>query len=119
LNVLLIGATNRPDALDAALLRAGRLDLQIKVDLPDLANRLAILKVHNQNRPLAGVNLEEWAAQTNDWNGADLALLSNQAALEAIRRYRVQGQTDPTTIQITTEDFAIAYQVLASQKAYV
>lgn len=118
LNVLLIGATNRPEALDAALLRAGRLDLQIKVDLPDLANRLAILQVHNQNRPLAAVDLQEWAAQTEDWNGADLALLSNQAALEAIRRYRAQGQTDPTKIQITSEDFAIAHQLLASQKAY-
>jgi transitional endoplasmic reticulum ATPase len=116
LNVLLIGATNRPETLDPALLRAGRLDLQIKVDLPDLNSRLAILQVHNQDRPLTDVNLEDWAAQTTDWNGADLALLSNQAALEAIRRYRAQGQTDPTTIRITNADFAAAHQLLLEQK---
>lgn len=116
LNVLLIGATNRPEALDPALLRAGRLDLQIKVDLPDLANRLAILQVHNHNRPLEAVDLAEWAAQTDEWNGADLALLSNQAALEAIRRYRAQGHTDPSAIKITSADFAIAHHLLMSQK---
>lgn len=116
-NVLLIGATNRPDALDPALLRAGRLDLQLKVDLPDLASRLAILQVHNGDRPLSAVDFAEWATQTEGWNGADLALLSNQAALEAIRRYRSQGQTDPSTICITHEDFAIAYQLLLSQKS--
>jgi transitional endoplasmic reticulum ATPase len=115
-NILLVGATNRPEALDPALLRAGRLDLQIKVDLPDLDSRLAILHVHNQDRPLQDVDLSALAAQTDGWNGADLALLSNQAALEAIRRYRAQGETDPNTIHITTDDFAIAHQLLAQQK---
>jgi transitional endoplasmic reticulum ATPase len=115
-NVLLIGATNRPDALDPALLRAGRLDLQLKVDLPDYNGRLAILQVHNSDRPLAvDVDLATWAEQTEGWNGADLALLSNQAALEAIRRYRAQGATDPATIQILTDDFTAAYQRLSSQ----
>jgi transitional endoplasmic reticulum ATPase len=116
-NVLLVGATNRPDALDPALLRAGRLDLQLKVDLPDAESRLSILQVHNQDRPIASVNLSEWAEQTEGWNGADLALLSNQAALESIRRYRSQGQTDPSTIQITRDDFGMAFQLLAEQKA--
>lgn len=116
-NVLLIGATNRPEALDPALLRAGRLDLQLKVDLPDLPSRLAILQVHNSDRPLANnVHLAEWATQTEGWNGAELALLSNQAALQAIRRYRTQGDTDPSTIQITAEDFTIAHQTLLSQR---
>jgi len=115
-NVLLIGATNRPEALDNALLRAGRLDLQLKVDLPDEASRLAILQVHNQNRPLMEVDLTEWATQTADWNGAELALLSNQAALEAIRRHRSQGLTDPTLVQITTNDFTAAYQKLLAQR---
>jgi transitional endoplasmic reticulum ATPase len=116
-NVLLVGATNRPDALDPALLRAGRLDLQLKVDLPNQESRLSILQVHNQDRPLTGVNLNDWATQTEGWNGADLALLSNQAALEAIRRYRAQQGTDPTTIQITSDDFAIAHQLIAQQKS--
>ncbi|HEY9860384.1 MAG TPA: AAA family ATPase, partial [Candidatus Obscuribacterales bacterium] len=115
-NVLLIGATNRPEALDPALLRSGRLDLQLKVDLPDPASRLAILQVHNSDRPLAAVDLDYWATQTEGWNGADLTLLSNQAALEAIRRYRKQGLTDPTSIQITTDDFSAAHQRLCEQR---
>lgn len=116
-NIILIGATNRPDSLDPALLRSGRLDLQLKVDLPDLESRLAILQVHNQDRPLVGVDLDSIAMQTEGWNGADLALLSNQAALEAIRRYRRLGKEDPTEIQIAAEDFSRAYQQLASQKS--
>jgi transitional endoplasmic reticulum ATPase len=119
LNVLLIGATNRPDAIDPALLRAGRLDLQLKVDLPDLPTRLAILQVHNSDRPLASVDLTHWATQTDGWNGADLALLSNQAALEAIRRYRAAGSTDASTIQIFTDDFLAAYQLLSDQRRSV
>lgn len=115
-NVILVGATNRPDALDPALLRAGRLDIQLKVDLPDVDGRLAILTVHNQDRPLKEVDLATWAAQTEGWNGADLSLLSNQAALEAIRRYRAEGQTAPTTIEITNTDFALAHQALVLQK---
>ncbi|MGJ3254302.1 MAG: AAA family ATPase [Elainellaceae cyanobacterium] len=115
-NVLLVGATNRPEALDPALLRAGRLDLQITVDLPNANSRLAILNVHNQDRPLADVNLADWAAQTEGWNGADLALFSNQAALEAVRRYRAQGLDDPSTIQITVDDFTSAYERLMSQR---
>ena len=116
-NVLLIAATNRPDALDPALLRSGRLDLQLKIDLPDETSRLAILQVHNGDRPLEQVDLSHWASQTPDWNGADLALLSNQAALQAVRRFRSQGLLDPTTIRITAADFEVAYKAIVSQKA--
>lgn len=116
-NVLLIGATNRPEALDPALLRAGRLDLQIKVDLPDHASRLAILQVHNSDRPLADLDLALWATQTEGWNGADLALLSNQAALEAIRRHRAQGASNPQSLQIMQADFEGAFQQLMAQRA--
>jgi len=115
--ILVIGATNRPDALDPALLRAGRLDLQLKVDLPNASSRLAILGVHNDERPLEDVDLGYWAEATEGWNGADLALLCNQAALMAIRRYRHQGMTDPTEIRITTADFNHAYQLLIEQRA--
>ena len=115
-NVLLVGATNRPEALDPALLRAGRLDLQIKVDLPDRDSRFGILQVHNHDRPLTDVDLAYWAIQTEGWNGADLALLSNQAALAAVRRHRAAGNPDPDTIQITTADFTIAFQRLVSQR---
>lgn len=115
-NVLFVGATNRPETLDPALLRAGRLDLQLKVDLPDHMSRLAILHVHNRDRPLEEVELDSFAAQTEGWNGADLALLSNQAALEAVRRYRTQGMNDPTCLRIKMDDFTIAYQRLLLQR---
>lgn len=115
-NVLLIGATNRPEVLDPALLRSGRLDLQLKVDLPDQASRLAILHVHNSERPLVDVDLNHWATQTEGWNGADLALLTNQAALEAIRRHRIQDSQDSESIQMTTADFTAAYERLTQQR---
>jgi transitional endoplasmic reticulum ATPase len=108
-SVLLIGATNRPDALDPALLRSGRLDIQLKVDLPDETSRLSILQVHNGDRPLESVDLASLAALTEGWNGADLALLSNQAALQAIRRHRASGVEDPDLIRIRQEDFDLAY----------
>lgn len=118
-NVLLVTATNRPDALDPALMRSGRLDLQLKIDLPNAASRLEILTVHNGDRPLFHVDLSHWAAQTDGWNGADLALLSNQAALQAIRRHRAAGNPDPSTLHITQEDFAIAHTLIANQKQAV
>ena len=123
--VILVAATNRPDALDPALLRSGRLDLQLKVDLPDRQSRLSILQVHNSDRPLDGVNLTEFAAQTEGWNGADLALFSNQAALRSVRRYRaalvdgilVDGITDDVkAIVITQADFDLAYSAIVTQR---
>ena len=114
--ILVIAATNRPDTLDPAILRAGRLDLQLLVDLPNLESRLAILQVHNQERPLQDVNLVYWAEVTEGWNGADLALLGDRSAVEAIRRYRSQGMTDPAAIRITTDDFSYAHQVLSQQR---
>jgi transitional endoplasmic reticulum ATPase len=93
------------------------LDLQLKVDLPNSSSRLAILQVHNQERPLQDVDLGSWAEATEGWNGADLALLSNQAAVMAIRRYRHQGMTVPADIRITMDDFNHAYQVLVEQRA--
>ncbi|MEB3274945.1 MAG: AAA family ATPase [Prochlorothrix sp.] len=116
-NLLVIGATNRRDALDPALLRSGRLDLQLKVDLPDQGSRLAILTVHNGDRPLEGVSLNHWAAMTEGWNGADLALLSNQAALESIRRHRRSGSVNPDTIRIIQADFEAAHAALMVQRS--
>ncbi len=115
-NVLMIGATNRPNALDPAILRAGRIDLQLEISLPDAAGRLAILEVHNQNRPLDDVDLPHWAILTDGWNGADLALLSNQAALEAVREYRAQAMTDPSQIRITAQHWEKAHQAILSQR---
>jgi cell division protease FtsH len=85
--VVMIGATNRPDILDPALLRPGRFDRQIVVPLPDLEERLPILKVHCRNKKLDGtVDLELVARGTPGMSGADLANLVNEAALHAVRR---------------------------------
>ncbi|MEA5451288.1 AAA family ATPase [Leptolyngbya sp. CCNP1308] len=118
-NVLLIGATNRPSALDPAILRAGRIDLQLEIGLPDAAGRLAILQVHNGDRPLESVDLNDWATRTDGWNGADLALLSNQAALEAVREYRAQGLADPSQIRIAAHHWEQAHQAMLSQRSSV
>jgi len=115
--VLVVAATNRYQALDPALLRSGRFDLQLKVNLPDYHSRLAILEIHNQQRPLNGVNLQQWAQQTEGWNGADLELLSNQAALSAVRQATAQGISDPNQVAITTEDFQAAYERVIQQRS--
>ncbi len=85
--VVLLAATNRPEILDPALLRAGRFDRQILVDRPDKIGRLEILKVHTKKTELAeGLDLEQVAALTTGFSGADLANLVNEAALFATRR---------------------------------
>ena len=85
--LVLLAATNRPDVLDPALLRAGRFDRQVLVDRPDRAGRTAILRVHVGKVKLApSVNLEDVAALTAGFSGADLANLVNEAALAATRR---------------------------------
>jgi cell division protease FtsH len=86
-SVIVIGATNRPDVLDQALLRPGRFDRRVAVQPPDRAGREAILKVHTRNVPLASdVELGRIAATTPGMVGADLANLVNEAALLAARR---------------------------------
>jgi cell division protease FtsH len=85
--VIIMAATNRPEVLDAALLRAGRFDRQVAVGQPDLAGRLQILHIHSQNVRLApDFNLERAARMTPGFNGADLANLLNEAVLLAARR---------------------------------
>src|SRR5262249_20145375 len=82
--VVLLAATNRPDVLDPALLRPGRFDRQIVVDLPDVKGREAILKVHVRHVPLDGdVDLSVVARATPGFSGAELASLVNEAALRA------------------------------------
>jgi len=85
--VILVAATNRPEILDPALLRAGRFDRQVLVDRPDKIGRLAILKVHARTITIANqADLETIAAMTPGFVGADLANLLNEAALLAVRR---------------------------------
>jgi cell division protease FtsH len=88
-NVIVMAATNRPDILDPALLRPGRFDRHVVIDLPDIKGRKAILEVHAKGKPLAKeVNLETVAKETPGFSGADLANVINEAALLAARRNR-------------------------------
>ena len=94
--VIIMAATNRPDVLDSALLRPGRFDRRVTIDLPDRSDREAILKVHARKKPLQDdVNLEIVAQRTPGFSGADLASLMNEAAILAAREERKKvGQFD-------------------------
>ncbi len=85
--VILLAATNRPDVLDTALMRPGRFDRRIVVDLPDRRGREQILAVHARSRPLdPEVSLSDWASRTPGFSGADLSNLLNEAAILTARR---------------------------------
>lgn len=85
--LVLLGATNRPEILDPALLRAGRFDRQILVDRPDKTGRIQILRVHLKKIKLGDdINIDQIAALTPGFSGADLANLVNEAAILATRR---------------------------------
>ncbi|MDX2097345.1 MAG: ATP-dependent zinc metalloprotease FtsH [Leptolyngbyaceae cyanobacterium bins.59] len=107
--IIVIAATNRPDVLDTALLRPGRFDRQIVVDLPTLRGRLGILKVHARNKKLAPeVSLDGIAQRTPGFSGADLANLLNEAAIltarrrkEAITSLEIDDALDRITIGLT------------------
>lgn len=89
--IVVLAATNRPDSLDPALLRPGRFDRRIPVELPDLAGRKAILDLHSTDVKMqAGVDLDIIARSTPGASGADLANIINEAALRAVRRGRSQ-----------------------------
>ncbi|QJB43737.1 ATP-dependent zinc metalloprotease FtsH2 [Dolichospermum flos-aquae] len=91
--IIIIAATNRPDVLDAALLRPGRFDRQVTVDAPDIKGRLEVLQVHARNKKLdSSVSLEAIARRTPGFTGADLANLLNEAAILTARR-RKEGIT--------------------------
>ena len=86
-NVIVLSATNRPDILDPALLRPGRFDRRVVLDLPDIAGRLKVLQVHSKGKPVdSEVNMEVVAKETPGFSGADLANLVNEAAILAARR---------------------------------
>ena len=94
-NVIVIAATNRPDVLDPALLRPGRFDRQVTLDLPDVKGRRAVLDVHVKGKPLEqDVSLETIARQTPGFSGADLANLVNESAILAARRNRKRISMD-------------------------
>ncbi|KAB8316029.1 ATP-dependent zinc metalloprotease FtsH [Tolypothrix campylonemoides VB511288] len=107
--IIIIAATNRPDVLDAALLRPGRFDRQVIVDAPDRKGRLEILQVHSRNKKIdPSVSLEVVARRTPGFTGADLANLLNEAAIltarrrkEAITQLEIDDAIDRLTIGLT------------------
>jgi cell division protease FtsH len=93
-NIIVIAATNRPDVLDPALLRPGRFDRKVIVDLPDVRGREAILRIHMRGKPVArNVDLGDLARLTAGFSGADLENLMNEAAIFAARRGRTEIET--------------------------
>ncbi|RLF03199.1 MAG: AAA family ATPase [Thermoprotei archaeon] len=118
-DVIVIGATNRPNALDPALRRPGRFDREIEIGVPDKQGRYEIFLVHTRNMPLASnVDLRKLAEITHGFVGADLAALSREAAMKALRRYlpEIDLEQDriPTEvlekIEVTMEDFMKAFR---------
>jgi transitional endoplasmic reticulum ATPase len=107
--VFLIGATNRPDQLDPALLRGGRLSRTIVLGLPDENDRLAILGLHTARMPTVGVRLAELARETDGMSPADLKALAQEAALVAMAR-----EGEAATPRVTHEDFEQALERLRS-----
>jgi cell division protease FtsH len=112
-NVIVLGATNRPEVLDQALLRPGRFDRRIAVQPPDRPGRVEILEIHTRSVPLdAGVDLDRIAASTPGATGADLALIVNEAALFAARR-------DHTAVEQRDFTDAIEKIVLGAERQVV
>jgi cell division protease FtsH len=100
-NVIIIAATNRPDVLDPALLRPGRFDRRVVMDLPDIEERQAILILHAKNKPLAkDADLRKIAQRTPGFSGADLSNLLNEAAILAARREKKEIFMDELTESI-------------------
>ncbi|MEW6243896.1 MAG: CDC48 family AAA ATPase [Bacillota bacterium] len=113
-NVVVIGATNIPDAVDPALRRPGRFDREIVVNVPDRQGRLEILKIHSRGMTLASdVDLERIAAMTHGFVGADLAALCRESGMYALRRLlpelqRGAGDICDVQIEVRDEDFRAA-----------
>ena len=101
-NVVVIAATNRPEAIDEALRRPGRFDREIVIGVPDESGRREILAIHTRGMPLAeGVDLKELARKTYGFVGADIAALTREAAIEAIRRIMPELNLEDGTIPPT------------------
>ncbi len=112
-NVIVIGATNRPQALDPALRRPGRFDREIEIGIPDKQGRYEILQIHTRGMPLAeDVDLRELAAVTHGYTGADLEALCRETAMKTLRRYlpeiNLEEEIPPSVLEkmeVRMEDF--------------
>ncbi len=118
-NVIVIGATNRPNAIDPALRRPGRFDREIEIGIPDKNGRYEILQIHTRGMPLAeDVDLKKLAEITHGYTGADLAALCRETAMKALRRYlpeiNLEEERIPQSVlekmEIRMEDFLNAFR---------
>ncbi len=118
-NVIVIGATNRPGALDPALRRPGRFDREIEISVPDKKGRYEVLQIHTRGMPLSeDVDLPKLSAMTHGYTGADLSALGRETAMKALRRYLPQINLEEERIppavlekmEVTMDDFLGAYK---------
>ncbi|MEM3440521.1 MAG: AAA family ATPase, partial [Candidatus Bathyarchaeia archaeon] len=116
-NIIVIGATNRPNAIDPALRRPGRFDREIEIGVPDKEGRYEILQIHTRNMPLAkDVDLRRLSEITHGYTGADIAALCREAAMKALRRYlpeiNLEEESIPPEVldrmEVNMEDFTAA-----------
>lgn len=121
-NLMVVGATNRREALDPALLRPGRLESHVEIPLPDAEARRAIFDVHSDGKPYADdVDLDALAADTDGWSGAELEALVRQASMLAIREFASDLGPEAATeraeeITITAEHFAAAREQVQTEE---
>jgi transitional endoplasmic reticulum ATPase len=130
-NVIVIGATNRPGALDPALRRPGRFDREIEIGVSDKKGRYEIIQIHTRGMPLAeDVDLKKLSEMTHGYTGADLSALGRETAMKALRRYLPQinleeERVPPSVLekmQVTMDDFANAYKEItptAMREVYI
>ena len=130
-NVIVIGATNRPGALDPALRRPGRFDREIEIGVPDKQGRNEIIQIHTRGMPLSeDVDLKKLGEMTHGYTGADLSSLGRETAMKALRRYLPQINLEEERIppsvlekmQVTMEDFVNAYKEItptAMREVYI
>jgi transitional endoplasmic reticulum ATPase len=138
-NVIVIGATNRPGALDPALRRPGRFDREIEIGVPDRKGRYEVLQIHTRGMPLVpykegekgeGVNLDRLAEMTHGYTGADLSALGRETAMKALRRYLPQINLEEERIppavlekmEVQMSDFENAYKEItptAMREVYI
>ncbi|MFB5623408.1 MAG: CDC48 family AAA ATPase [Nitrosopumilus sp.] len=116
-NVLIIGATNRLDIVDEALLRPGRFDRIIKVPNPDEKGRQHIFEIHTKKKPLASdVKISEIVKLTDDFSGAEIAAVTNRAAIAALKRYVAGKSKNVKEIKITQQDLIDAIDKVRPKK---
>jgi transitional endoplasmic reticulum ATPase len=130
-NIIVIGATNRPNAIDPALRRPGRFDREIEIGVPDKGGRFEVLQIHTRNMPLGeDVDLKRLSDVTHGYTGADIASLCREAAMKALRRYipeiNLEEERIPPEILekmvVIMDDFMSAYREItptAMREVYV